>query len=336
MASRRHNVQLGGDYRLDSIGPAMPEPTEMWTMGELLVEIMRPEPDIPLGRPGPFLGPYPSGAPGIFIDAVARLGHRGGIVSGVGDDAFGRLIVERLARDGVRTDHVMVMPGRSTGVAFISYAGDGSRGYIFHWAGTPAVMAPAPPPELAAGARILHIMGCSLMADRAFAGRIIETVDRFAAAGTRITFDPNIRAELLTDGTPSELIEPILRAATILLPGEAELRLLSHQEDLDAAAADLARRYHLELVAVKLGPRGCIVYTDDRRIEVPAFEVIEVDPTGAGDCFDAGFLCGLLEGMAPEEAARLAAAAGALAATAFGPMEGPVERATVEALLARG
>ena len=49
--------------------------TEIWTMGELLAEIMRPDRDLPLDRPGPFLGPFPSGAPGIFIDTVARLGH---------------------------------------------------------------------------------------------------------------------------------------------------------------------------------------------------------------------------------------------------------------------
>ncbi len=48
---------------------------EIWTMGELLCEVMRPEADLPLDRPGTFLGPFPSGAPAIFIDTAARLGH---------------------------------------------------------------------------------------------------------------------------------------------------------------------------------------------------------------------------------------------------------------------
>ena len=77
------------------------------------------------------------------------------------------------------------------------------------------------------------------------------------------------------------------------------------------------------------------MYTGDRRIDVPAFDVHEVDPTGAGDCFDAAFLCGLLDGEPPEEAARAAAAAGALNAGAFGPMEGDISRASVAALRAR-
>jgi sugar/nucleoside kinase (ribokinase family) len=307
--------------------------TEIWTMGELLVEVMRPGPDLPLGRPGPFVGPYPSGAPGIFIDAVARLGHRGGIVSGVGEDEFGRLITERLAADGVRIDRIEVIPGRSTGVAFIAYAGDGSRTYIFHWAGTPAVMAPVPPPEIAQGVRFLHVMGCSLMADRTFAERIVETVERFAMQGARISLDPNVRAELLAGGGLGDLLEPVLHASSVLLPGEAELRLIAGSDALDEAADVLMRRYQPELIVVKQGRRGCAIYDGAQRFDVSAFVVDEVDPTGAGDCFDAGFLCGLLEGMPPVEAARLAAAAGALAATAMGPMEGPVDRAVVDRLI---
>ena len=53
----------------------------IWTMGEILVEIMRPRPDMPLSEPGEFLGPYPTGAPAIFIDAVARLGEHTGITA---------------------------------------------------------------------------------------------------------------------------------------------------------------------------------------------------------------------------------------------------------------
>jgi sugar/nucleoside kinase (ribokinase family) len=310
--------------------------TEVWTMGELLAEVMRPAPDLPLGKPGPFVGPYASGAPGIFVDAVARLGHSSGIISGVGDDDFGRLILERLATDGVRTDRVEVFPGRTTGTAFIGYRSDGSREYVFHWAHTPAVMAQLPPPEASAGARVFHVMGCSMMADREFAARIVETMEHFAEAGARITFDPNIRLELLGGGGLRDLLEPVLRRASIVFPGDAELRLLGGDEDLDTAAARLMERFGTQLVVLKRGHHGAVVYSADARLQVPAFAVEEVDPTGAGDCFDAGFVCGILEDREPGEAALLAAAAGALQATAVGPMEGPVDRASVEALLASG
>ena len=68
----------------------------IWTMGELLVEIMRPQAGLGMAAPGPWIGPYPSGAPAIFIDTVARLGHGAGIIGGVGEDDFGRCVVERL------------------------------------------------------------------------------------------------------------------------------------------------------------------------------------------------------------------------------------------------
>ena len=307
---------------------------EIWTMGEMLAEIMRPDHDYPLDRIGPFLGPFPSGAPAIFIDTVARLGHTGAIVSAVGADEFGSAIIERLRRDGVRLDLVEVVGGRSTGVAFVAYDARGERSFLFHWDGTPAVMARVPPPAATQGATFFHVMGCSMMANETFRGRLVEAVEQFADQGARISFDPNIRTELLGEQTIGAVLEPVMRRCSILVPGASELRILASETDLDVASTVLMRRYPLEMIVVKQGRQGCRVYAEGRRIDVPAFEVVEVDPTGAGDCFDAGLLCGLLDGQSPRDAARQAAAVGALNAAAFGPMEGDISRASVATVLA--
>ena len=66
----------------------------IWTMGEMIVEIMRDKVDQPLDKAGVFLGPYPSGAPAIFIDTAARLGQKAGIISGVGCDDFGKNLLD--------------------------------------------------------------------------------------------------------------------------------------------------------------------------------------------------------------------------------------------------
>jgi sugar/nucleoside kinase (ribokinase family) len=58
-------------------------------MGEIIVEIMRSEKNCPLDQPGIFKGPYPSGAPAIFISAAAQLGNQAKIWGGVGQDKFG-------------------------------------------------------------------------------------------------------------------------------------------------------------------------------------------------------------------------------------------------------
>ena len=80
----------------------------IWTIGELLVEIMRPTTGVPLNEPGYFRGPFPSGAPAIFIDCAARLGLDTGIIGAVGDDDFGRCLTERLEKDGVDTNYQFI------------------------------------------------------------------------------------------------------------------------------------------------------------------------------------------------------------------------------------
>jgi tagatose kinase len=309
---------------------------EVWTMGELLAEIMRPRPGLTFSDPGPFLGPFPSGAPGIFVDTVARLGHSAGIISGVGDDDFGRSILARLEGDGVNIDRVLVMPEKSTGVAFVTYFDDGSRKYIFHWDGTPAVMAEAPAAEAVPQAKYFHLMGCSLMANEQFRRSALTALERFAARGAKITFDPNIRFELLQSDSIEAIVGPVLARCSVLFPGEQELQLLSGSNDLDRAAYAMFDRYPMELIVVKRGSRGCTIFTPEKRVDVAAFRVEEVDPTGAGDCFDAGFLCGLLDGRPVEQCARWGAAAGALSACAFGPMEGDISIETMTQMLEQG
>ncbi len=310
--------------------------SDVWIMGELLVEIMRPRPGMGLQETGQFLGPFPSGAPAIFIDTVARLGHSAAIVSGVGDDDFGRCVSGRLAADGVRTDLVEVFPGVSTGTAFVTYFRDGSRKFLFHWDGTAAVMARVPDASSIGTPRYLHVMGCSLMANDEFRRRVLSAVELFAAAGARITFDPNIRTELLKGRTVEEIAGPALQRSSIIFPGEKELALLGGHENPRDAARALFERPALELVVLKKGSRGCTVISRTDTVDVAAFAVREVDPTGAGDSFDAGFICAQLEGRDLRESALMASAAGALTAQAFGPMEGRIDARTVAAMVRKG
>jgi sugar/nucleoside kinase (ribokinase family) len=305
-------------------------------MGELLVEVMRPRRGMSLSEKGDFLGPFPSGATGIFVDTAARLGHSAAIVSGVGDDDFGRCILERFRRDGVDSSHVLVVPDKATGVAFVTYFDDGSRRFLYHWDNTPAVMARAPAAADIEGARFLHVMGCALMPNADFRSSVFDAVKLFAARGAKISFDPNIRFELLSGRTAESIVGPVLDFCSVLLPGEKELAMLSGLEDVDAGARNLLKRPPMETIVVKRGSRGCTVYAKEGKLDVPSYEVHEVDPTGAGDCFDAGFLCGLLENRPIRECAEIAAAAGALNAAAFGPMEGDISPETIRALRGRG
>ena len=165
---------------------------EIITMGELLVEIMRPHEDIPLYDSDYFRGPFPSGAPGIFISTAARLGHSTAIISGVGDDDFGVNIMRRLKKDGVDVSRVLISDEGHTGIAFVTYFADGRRKFLFYMDHSPCVMAKAPETlEGLEDTKYMQIMGCSLMSDVGFAAEIVKTIDMMKNRGVKISFDPN-------------------------------------------------------------------------------------------------------------------------------------------------
>lgn len=311
---------------------------EIMIMGELLVEIMRAREDVQLYETGEyFRGPFPSGAPGIFASTAARLGHSTGIISGVGNDDFGKNILDRLKQVGVDVRRVLVSDAASTGAAFVTYFADGERKFIFHIDNTPAVMAKAP--EAMDGledAKFFHIMGCSLMASKAFGGEILKTMRLLKAHGAKVSFDPNVRLEMLRDPSAMDVVQEVYRNCSIFMPGRSELRLITGQEDLDAAIAKaFADNPSLELLVLKSGSEGSKIYDRSGLAEtMGVYPVTQVDPTGAGDSYDAAFICGLAEGKSLKDAARMGAAAGALNAAAFGPMEGDISPETVARMIA--
>lgn len=319
----------------------------IWTMGEILVEIMRPRAGMELYQPGEFLGPFPSGAPAIFIDTVARMGQPAGMIGAVGEDDFGRCLLERLQTDGVDCRYISSIAHKSTAVAFVTYFADGSRKFIFHIDQTPATMAYLPPESQIEQPAYFHIMGCSLMVNDSFREAILQAMHRFYAWGARISFDPNIRAELLGEKSLHQVIDPVLEKCSVLLPGTAELRLLAGDEEEAQAVARLFEVYPLEVIALKRGKQGGTIYhrpdhagpgrgAPPEVMKIPAYPVVEVDPTGSGDCFDAAFLCGLLEGKPLDECGRMASAAGALNAAAFGPMEGKISKENIAQTIRAG
>jgi sugar/nucleoside kinase (ribokinase family) len=83
---------------------------------------------------------------------------------------------------------------------------------------------------------------------------------------------------------------------------------------------------------LKGGPEGCSIFQHGKQYDVPGFPVTEIDPTGAGDCFSAAFIVGLEAGWPLEKIGCFANAAGALAVTKFGPMEGAPTQAQLEYL----
>lgn len=311
---------------------------EIIIMGELLVEIMRPKEDIPLYASDYFRGPFPSGAPGIFISTAARLGHSTAIISGVGNDDFGENIMRRLKHDGVDVSRVLVSDDGHTGIAFVTYFADGSRKFLFYTDNSPFTRAKAP--ENLSGledVKFMHIMGCSLMSDADFGREIVKLMNMLKSAGARISFDPNVRLEMLKDESVMNMLHEVFAASSILMPGVSELKMFTGKDDIDEAVSAAFSNPALEVLVLKNGSKGSRVYTrKGLEVEQPVYPVVQEDATGAGDSYDAAFICGLAEGKSLAEAAKMGAAAGALNAAAFGPMEGKISPETVKQMIERG
>ena len=303
------------------------------TVGEILVEIVATTKGDGFREPQPLVGPFPSGAPAIFIDQIGRLGTPAAIISRVGDDDFGRLNLDRLIADGVDVSGIEVAKGEATGSAFVRYRPDGSRAFVYniaHSATGKLTLTPGAE-ALMESCDHMHVMGTALSAP-GLSQVAREAVARITARGGTLSFDPNLRPEILDTPGLREALDDVLAQTNLFLPSGEEIYLFTEADDEGAAVKELLDRGVGDIV-IKRGSQGASHFNRAGRTDVAALSTDEVDPTGAGDCFGGAFVSFWLAGASPETALRFANAAGANAVTKVGPMEGAATRDELDALL---
>ena len=308
---------------------------DLVSMGELVVEIFRKHKGASLSEPHDFIGPFPSGAPAITTDTMAKLGGKCAFLAAVGNDAFGTCCVNRLKHDGVDVSGVSYVDV-ITGIAFTSYDNDGGRSFIYNF--TNAATAEFSPELLNAEtirkAKWLHISGNVMAFSAKSRAAVVRACEIAEEAGTKISFDPNIRLEIMDKDHLLELFEPVLKRASLVIPSEGELELIfgggSEKECIDKLLSD-----GIKTVALKRGKRGCEIYEAHQEpMLIPAMSgVEEVDATGCGDSFCAGLVYGLNQGWDIRSCGLFANAVGGVTATKNGAMEGVQSIEDVRALL---
>ena len=137
------------------------------------------------------------------------------------------------------------------------------------------------------------MMGCALTSSKDYAKEIVKTMHAMKEKGAKISFDPNIRMEHMKEAEDYDIIQEVVKATNVFLPGKSELRLLTGEEDIEKAVKKCFEYPDMEIVVLKNGSKGSTVYTRDGHFEMGAYPVEALDATGAGDAFWGGFLSSL-------------------------------------------
>lgn len=257
--------------------------------------------------------------------AAARLGAHVSMVGRVGDDAFGRELLNNLSADGI--DHTFVHrdPHNATGVALI-VVDDAGQNTIVVASGANMNLSPS---DVDAAAATLAAADVLLLQLESPLQTVLHAAQLARAQGITVILNPAPARPL-----PKEL----LALVDVLVPNESETALLAgmpvrSQDQLVTAAAAL-RQAGVGTVILTLGERGALLAAENTTRLFPAFAVEPLDTTAAGDAFLAGLAVALAEGKALDKAVHWGNAAGALATTRLGAQTSLPTRRAVAQLLA--
>ena len=299
-------------------------------VGSLNMDLVVRLPELP--RPGETrlggtFATFPGGKGANQAVAAARLGARVTLIGRVGQDAFGRQLLDSLAAEGIDQTHVSLDPVQPTGVALIQVDARGENtiavasgaNFALSEAHLRDAWSRIEPPDWL-------VMPLEMP---------IETVEAAArlaeAAGVGVILNPAPARPL-----PAEL----LRRVDVLVPNQHEAAILagrsgSSDQDIRNAAADL-RTQGASGVIVTLGERGALIL--DRHasapVIVPAYPVEAIDTTAAGDCFVGALAVALAEQRSLPDAAAFASAAAALSVTHSGAQPSMPTRQELASFLA--
>jgi fructokinase len=240
--------------------------------------------------------PKPGGAPANVAVAAAKLGVQSAFIGKVGEDIFGHYLQDILHAEGVDIRGVRFDPQARTTLVFIAMPDEHTAEFVFYRnPGADMLLAPGDlDRSLLASARAFHFGSISLIEEPSRSATL-EAMRVARAAGALISFDFNYRPSLWR--SPELAIKvamSVLPEVNLLKVNEAEMSLLSGDEDLDKATAVLLD-LGPDVCVVTMGPGGSYFRVGEGSAFVPAFPVHTVDATGCGDAFVAGLLCRLVK-----------------------------------------
>ncbi|MDQ4075341.1 MAG: carbohydrate kinase family protein [Chloroflexota bacterium] len=255
---------------------------------------------------------HPGGCAGNAATILARLGVDTHLVGCVGQDAFGRALLEAWQQRGINTSLVRQIPDVPTAVTIVLVDSQGERRFISTPGANHHLTPSMLPSEALEGAFALHIGGFFAapgLEDGTLATRLAEAQRR------------GVLTSLDTVGGSArerrETLYPLLPHLDLLLLNEDEGEKVTGETNPDAMLDFLLSR-GARTVILKQGDEGCHVVGERGPLTLRAFPATCVDSTGAGDAFAAALLATLARGNRFSDALRWASAAGAANVEALG------------------
>ncbi|KNA23999.1 hypothetical protein SOVF_020170 [Spinacia oleracea] len=296
------------------------------SFGEMLIDFVPDEAGVSLGESRGFIK-APGGAPANVACAITKLGGTSAFIGKVGDDEFGKMLVDILEKNGVNTEGVCFDKDARTALAFVTLKHNGEREFMFYR--NPSADMLLKPSELNLDlikqAKVFHYGSISLITEPCRSAHM-EAMKAAKEAGVTLSYDPNLRVALWpSPESAREGIMSIWKEADIIKVSDEEVEFLTKG---DASKEEVVKTLWfdgLKLLLVTDGEEGCRYFTKDFKGSIQGYSVKTVDTTGAGDAFVGSFLYSLAKDSSIledesklKEALTLSNACGALCTTEKG------------------
>lgn len=309
---------------------------DLYSLGELVIDFT------PGSEPASYIR-NPGGAPANAAITAARSGLETGVCSSVGDDDFGRFLVQTLEENGVRVLNPELCEKAITTLAFVTLAPDGNRSFTF--ARKPGadmfLEEKAVKEEDIRGSVIVHAGSCSLSASPV-AEATAKALRLGHELGKLVSFDVNYRSVMWKNDQAAcaAKVREILPYVDLLKVSDEEVDMMGGEAALPA----LMKEFGVTVVVETLGGAGARCFFGGESWSVASHKVPCVDTNGAGDAFWGAFLASLrIQGVDRKEqltkeivarAMEYGNAAGALTVQKKGAIPALPTRKEIEAFLA--
>lgn len=270
---------------------------------------------------------------------LEKLGVSTAWLSRLGADEFGRFVCSQIRAEGVDCRSVVFDETHRTGLMVKELGAGETRVYYYRENSAASFMQPQDlSKELFAGTeaekpRILHLTGITPVLSESCRQTVLAAVRLAKRHGLLVSFDPNIRKKLWGNTDYSPLLREITLQSEIVLLGLDEAEVLFGLREPDAIFDRLFAGGCAQYAAIKNGAHGAWAASAGQRIQLPPHPCRCIEPIGAGDGFNAGFLAGILQAGDLETAGRMGCVCGALATQTPGDIEGYPDAAQLRAAL---